>query len=373
MIITIYILSFIGLIYSCSIGFSIIGFLKQKKKKILDDTDFEKKQISVVIAARNEANNIIECLNSLLIQNYNKNDFEIIVIDDNSTDNTSSLVKQFIKLADIDVKLYSLDNKTSKKEALKLGVQKSKYSVIATTDADCVVPEKWLHHISNQFNNEIDMLIGPVIFKNNKGFLSAFQTLDMLAIQGLEFGTLYFKAPILNNAANLSYSKQKFTSLNGYDDYKTPSGDDVFLLKKFKSLDSVGGILSKEFIVETKAINTVKSFVNQRIRWSSKAKYYTDKILIFFSSIILIQNIGMVFIYLQLLFVEKYSYIFIILLLSKWLIDFILLFLVACFFERRKALFYFIPVQIIYPIYIVVISIMSMFVKFEWKGRKYNE
>jgi hypothetical protein len=68
---------------------------------------------------------------------------------------------------------------------------------------------------------------------------------------------------------------------------------------------------------------------------------------------------------------EKYRNYYIFLLLSKWLIDFILLFLVAAFFNRKKSMLYFIPVQVIYPFYILGVSVASIFLKFEWKGRKY--
>jgi len=343
----------------------------QSKSKIIFN---ENKKISVIIAVRNEEDNILKCLNTLLTQKYNKTDFEIIIIDDNSIDKTCEVILQRVKDTEVNVQLYHLIGKTSKKEALKLGIEKSSYPIIATTDADCSLPENWLNHISLQFNKKGSMLLGPVMFKNTKGFLPAFQVLDMLAIQGLEFGTLGFNSPILNNAANLSFYKEKYLQVNGYDSYKTPSGDDIFLLEKFKRKEKneIKGLLSNEFIVETIPENNFSSFFNQRLRWSSKAKYYSDKLLIYFGSIIFIQNIVSIFIYVQLPLVEKYRDIFIILLLTKWVIDFILLFLVACFFERRKALFYFIPVQIVYPIYIVFISIISMMTKYEWKGRKYN-
>jgi glycosyltransferase involved in cell wall biosynthesis len=355
------------------VGLSIIGFIRQKNENKSLSNNLENNKISVIIAVRNEEHNIITCLNSLVIQDFNKDDFEIIIVDDNSTDDTVNVINRFCSGLDYPIKVFSLQDTFSKKEALKYGVQKASYPIIATTDADCILPIKWLEQISEQFNANIEMLLGPVMFTKNKTFLEYFQVLDMLAIQGIEFGMLNFKHPILNNGANLSYSKKQFNILNGYDKYKTPSGDDIFLLEKFKKTNKIKGLLAKEFIVETKAEITLTNFINQRLRWASKTKYYKDKLLVFISSIVFFQNIIMVFIYSQLIFVEKYSLLFAILLLSKWLIDFILLFLVACFFDRRKALFYFIPIQIVYPIYIVIISITAMITTFEWKGRKYNE
>ena len=163
------------------------------------------------------------------------------------------------------------------------------------------------------------------------------------------------------------------SEIAGFDKFNTPSGDDIFLLEKLTSKNkNVKGLLKKDFIVETAAESTFLGFLNQRLRWSSKAKYYKSKLLLFFSSIILIQNISFLFICFGILLVEKFRMILIILLCSKWLIDFILLFLVASFYHRKKVLFYFIPVQIVYPFYIVLVWIASITMKFEWKGRKFN-
>ncbi|PJB15569.1 MAG: hypothetical protein CO118_02960 [Flavobacteriales bacterium CG_4_9_14_3_um_filter_32_8] len=330
-------------------------------------------KISVIIPVRNEADNIARCLDSLSNQNYNKANFEVIIIDDHSTDNTSEIVINYFKNSELNSRFYQLENTYTKKEGLKCGIEKSNYNIISSTDADCILPSNWLFNISIQINKKADMILGPVIFKEKPGFLSAFQQLDMLAIQSIEFGMLSYKKPILNNAANLTYLKEKFYVVNGFDQYNTPSGDDVFLLEKFKKHNkNVLGSLKEDFIVLTNQETSFSSFINQRLRWSSKAKYYSNSWLLFISTIVLIQNISLIFIYIGILFVEKYWIILLILLFCKWLIDFILLFLAASFFKRKKVLYYFIPVQVVYPIYLLFVWITSIMITFEWKGRNYN-
>ncbi|MDF1671895.1 MAG: glycosyltransferase [Vicingaceae bacterium] len=328
-------------------------------------------KISVLIPVRNEEEMIIKCLNSLENQNYDKLDFEIIIINDHSTDKSVELIKKHIDISSYDYSLYELIDQKSKKEALKLGVRNATYSIVATTDSDCELPKNWLNIIASKIDGK-DMLLGPLMFKNGKGFLNKFQILDMMAMQGLEFGTLNFGTPILNNAANLAYKKESLMDVGGYDNYLTPSGDDVFLLEKFINNNKliVGG-LTKSFIVETPSEKGLKAFFNQRRRWSSKSKFYKNKSLIFFSVIILIQNIVSLFIYIGLPLVENYSSVLTILLLSKWVIDFILLLLVASFFDKKRVLIYFIPVQLLYPIYLVGIWIASITMNYNWKGRKY--
>ena len=365
------IIVFTTILYCCSLCLMIRGFFKKWKLSKNENNDLGSPKISVIIAIRNESRTILSCLESLEKQSFDNANFEIILINDHSTDNTLDIINSFIDSTHINIKVYNLTDATSKKEALKYGVEKAKHSIISTTDGDCVLPKNWLSQTSGAFVNDIDMLLGPVVFNADKGFLYQFQTLDMLAIQGIEFGTLYYRKPILNNGANLSYKKEVYKEKKGYDDYKTPSGDDIFLLEKFNN-KQIEGILSKPFIVKTNIQNTFRDFWNQRLRWASKTKYYKNKLLIYFSWLIFIQNGFQMFIYYELLFSQKDATIFAILLLSKWLFDFILLFLTSSFFQRKKSLWYFIPVQILYPIYVIFIGASSKLMKFNWKEREFN-
>jgi len=344
----------------------IIGFIKLKNKQLDNKSSLK---ISVIVPVRNEENNIKLCLQSLLAQNYSSEDYEIIVVNDYCEDDTVSVIT---KLNSSQIRIIDLKKGSGKKEALKFGIENSQYDIILTTDADCTLPDNWLKQVVNSINGETDMILGPIVLSDQAGFLNAFQQLDMMAMQGVEFGWLNFNQPILNNAANLAFKKGKYNEVKGYDNYETPSGDDVFLLEKFKERDfKIKGVLHHDFIVETKPSLNIKMFINQRLRWASKSKFYKDKMIIFYALIIVLQNFIQLFIYYHVLFIEKFRMIYIILLLTKWLIDFILLFLVATFFKRRSSLLYFIPVQLIYPLYIMGISVASNFMKYEWKGRKY--
>jgi len=350
----------------------IVGFTRINVKKRVVRKPVNSSKISVIIPFRNEEELLLNCLGSLQNQIFDTNSYEVILVNDHSSDKSVELAENFIARSDINIRITSLTDKTTKKAALKQGVELATHSLIATTDADCILPTNWLQNISLTFSNNNSMLLGPVMFSKMPGFLSAFQTLDMLALQGVEFGALGFNKPILNNAANLSYTLASYKNVNGFDSFNTPSGDDIFLLEKFKFHNKkIEGLLSNDFIVETKPEATLSSFLNQRVRWASKSKYYKDKLLLLFSGLVLIQNISLLLIYVGILLVENHRLTFLFFLLTKWLIDFILLFLVASFFNRKSTMFYFIPVQFVYPIYIIIVWIASITLKFEWKGRKY--
>lgn len=327
--------------------------------------------ISVVIAVRNEEASIYSCLQHLADQDYPLDQFEIIIIDDHSEDQTGALVKQFIAHhPSLQVRLSVPEHGYSKKKAMESGVRMSRYGIIATTDADCAVPKNWLSTINASLSNEYSMMLGPVLQLPVTGFLGAFQLLDMMAMQGIGFGMLAQQRPVLNNGANLSFRKEAFYEVGGYDDHQTPSGDDVFLLEKFVGKDlKITGTFDRNFLVETKSEPNLKSFFHQRLRWSSKTKYYSNPVLISLGILIILQNLALLFIYTSLVLVEKKDFVWVILLLCKWLIDFILLFLVASRFKRRSILFYFIPVQVIYPCYVVLIWILSQLLRYEWKSR----
>lgn len=362
---------FIVFIVVYALAFSIVswGFYKKNKKNKIIENDTK---ISVVIAVRNEEENIKNCINSLLQQNFAISDFEIIVVDDHSLDSTIEIVEKYCG-KNHHIRLLKLVDKYAKKEAIKLGVENAKYPIIATTDADCVLPENWLKIISSQFEGDVSMLIGPIEFKEQNGFLNAFQQLDMFAMQGLTFGLLNYKKPILNNGANLSFQKQIFLNSFSKINQENPSGDDLFLLEQLKLKgENVIGFLHQKFIVETKSEETIFGFFNQRIRWASKSKYYKDNWLVFFSFLVLVVNLISIFIYFHLVLIDENRGVYIILLLTKWLIDFILLFLVSSFFEKRRKMTYFVPVQLVYPFYILAVGFLSFFIKFNWKGRVYN-
>ena len=358
--------------YVCSFVVVIIGFYKQTDKRNLINNKSEELKISVVIAVRNEELTIGNCVDSLLNQNYSHDFFEIIIVDDHSTDNTIEVLRSLSEKLK-NVSFYQLTNTYSKKEAVKFGVKHAIHEVIATTDADCILPPNWLNSIANKFNDKTSFLFGSVVLEDKPTYLNKFQQLDFSALQGLTFGTSYYNQPVMCNAANLSFKKEDYITLCDKLENKTPSGDDVFLLHQFKQNKQViSAFLNKNFIVQTKAEEKCKDFINQRVRWASKSKLYKDNLLLFFNYLVFFTNVSVLFIYYHIIFIEQNRGVYIILLLSKWVIDFILLFLVTSFFDKRKLMKYFLPTQLLYPFYIIGVGFISQFIKFTWKGRTYN-
>jgi glycosyltransferase involved in cell wall biosynthesis len=210
------------------------------KLKTFQTTSFQPATtFSVIIPARNEEKNIETCLRSVLQNNYPKNLYEIIVADDFSTDATPAIVQQ-LQTQFSNIKLVSLKNiiteniNSYKKRAIELSIEQSKSDWIITTDADCIIPLHWLSYFDAYIQkNERVFVAAPVMFNCDRSFLSIFQCLDFISLQGITAASVYAGAHSMSNGANLAYKKNAFYDVDGfrYADH-IASGDDMLLMHK---------------------------------------------------------------------------------------------------------------------------------------------
>ncbi|HEY1041006.1 MAG TPA: glycosyltransferase, partial [Bacteroidia bacterium] len=226
--------------------------------------------VSIIIPCRNEANNILHCLESIYNQSYPKQLIEIIVVDDHSDDITAQLVSE--EGGSIVTKLPM--GTSGKKAAITYGVNMASYELIITRDADTVCGKNWLQALVNEFKKEQpDMLIAPVTLKMEGTFINLFERLEYYAFTIITGGTAILKKPILCNGANLLFKKSTFLKVNGYaGNEKTASGDDVFLLNKIAALPGsmIRYLKNYEGTVFTNSATTINDFIQQRLRWAGK-------------------------------------------------------------------------------------------------------
>lgn len=339
-------------------------------------------KISVVIAARNESANIQKCLNSILAQNYPVHLFEIILVDDHSSDNTAGMVREnfgekvkIISLSDFitkDEKVISF-----KKRALATGIEQSEGALIVTTDADCWMGEKWLSTIAEFYEtNSVEMIVAPVRFSSDRSLLQLFQSLDFMTMQGITVATIRLRMGIMCNGANLAFSRAAFSAVNGYDGIEhLISGDDYLLQSKIK-LQYPDGVLylkSKDAIVDTLPQETWAGFFNQRIRWASKTGKYKDPIMTVVLSMVYLFNIGLFISFVAGFVQSRFFMLFCITGMLKILFELIFLFDVSRFFNRQKQLFYFPFFQPLHIIYIILAGFLSRLGTFSWKQRSVKQ
>lgn len=336
-------------------------------------------KFSVVIPFRNEAENLPKLLRSLHQLHYPKELFEIILVNDDSSDDSVEIIRQLLDASGIYFNIIN-NERTSpspKKDAITTAVKIAKYDWIVTTDADCELPEHWLHcfdHFIAKYNS--DFVVGPVAYKSDLNFFNAFQMLDFLSLQGTTIGAFGLRQPFLCNGANLAYKKSVFMYVNGFQGNETiASGDDVFLLQKVQKLKAykIDYLKCKDVIVQTNPVETLNELISQRIRWASKASAYKSWFSIATSVIVLAFNIGLIVTIVLAIFGIISVLLVILIWTTKIVLDSLFLYKTAKFFQQTVVLKYVAFSAIVYPFFSVYVALSSFLKGYKWKNRSFNK
>jgi cellulose synthase/poly-beta-1,6-N-acetylglucosamine synthase-like glycosyltransferase len=348
-------------------------------------------KITIIIPARNEEQHIGHCLQSIIQQTYPPELFEVIVVDDHSTDSTAAIVQSFAKrnIHCIFLKDFVTDHLNSyKKKAIETAITQSTGDLIVTTDADCFMGNNWLQTIASFYETYKPAFIAaPVSINCDNRFLAIFQALDFMTLQGITGASVYKKIHSMCNGANLAYEKIVFDEVGGFKGIDNiASGDDMLLMHKIyqRYPDRVLYLKSKEAIVQTQPMDTWKNFFNQRIRWASKADKYDDKrilgvlILVYFFNLLLLLLPVIALFHNFTLSVFNYqsdSYrisiitYWLLLLVFKTLVELFFLFPVAVFFDNQSILWWFPLAQPFHILYTIVAGWLGKFGSYTWKSR----
>ena len=314
--------------------------------------------LSVIVCARNEEKNLPDLLCAVAGQSY-KN-FELIVVNDHSSDETESIVHSFMA-ENPNFRIVNARGE-GKKNALKEGIAASSGEIIVQTDADCVPAEKWLETIAVYFaRSKSDFVIGPIKMVSSSAF-EEMQALEFMSLVASGAGAAAIEMPILCNGANLAYKRSVWEDAVHAQHEEFASGDDMFLLLSAKkSKKKITFLKSVEAIVTTKAEASVSGFLRQRQRWASKSAGYRDFSVLFTAFVVL----GLSVLFFILLLTGKFNLLLSVF-LWKGLIDLFFLFSTAPFFGLQKCLKWVFPVAAIYPFYIVYTAFTGIFKKKKW-------
>jgi len=370
------------LLYLFLIGSLIHGFDRVEDFKLKDLKP--KTKFSVIVPFRNETENLPQLLDSILQLNYPKLMFEVILVDDDSEDDSIEVINNIISkrpfdCAQGDIKIIK-NNRTSnspKKDAITTAIKIAKYDWIITTDADCTLPKYWLDTFEECIQtNQPNCIVAPVTYNDGSSFLKRFQILDVLSLQGATIGSFGLRLPFLSNGANFAYRKSVFQSTNGFTGNDTlASGDDIFLLEKFKKVDSkkVFYLKSDKAIVTTKPVSNLKLLIQQRLRWASKTSHNPNWFSKLVGLVVFLGNLACIAILPILFFGYVKPRIAVALVVIKLSIDFLLLFKTSRFFKQENVLFSYVWSCVFYPFFSVYIAILSLFKSYQWKGRTFKK
>lgn len=340
-------------------------------------------KITVVIPARNEADNIEACIQSILNNQYSPSLLEIIIADDFSTDDTAIIAGNLLEqhkagfVLSLSQHISSAERLNSyKKKALELAIAAASGELIVTTDADCIVPEKWLQHLAYAFQqNDAQFIAAPVSFTpavDGGLLLYFFQSLDFMTMQGITAASARLKLGNMCNGANLAFSKKAFNEVGGYKGIDhIASGDDMMLMYKISKKYPTQLVYLKQraAIVNTPVQPTWRSFLNQRIRWSSKADKYDDKKLTWILALVYFFNLNFPVLIIASLFDGRYFFVAWSLIVGKTLVELIFLHPVAKFYGKQQELMYFPLLQPLHILYVISAGFLGKFGTYQWKGR----
>jgi poly-beta-1,6-N-acetyl-D-glucosamine synthase len=367
----------VGLLFAYGILFQFYGSWWKQVPAFTANHAAPAVRISVIVPARNEAAHIEACIKSICLQDYPKNLYQLIVIDDNSDDNTFSLASSIAceGLQIICHRLPSVDNNTApKKRAIETAIGMASGQLVVTTDADCIVPAGWLSTLVNYYQQSGNVFIAaPVKITDAKSILSKFQALDFLTMQGITAAAVFKRFHNMCNGANLAYERAVFHAVDGFKGIDNiASGDDMLLMNKIAAQypGRLGYCKAGGAIVSTQAAAGWKAFFQQRIRWASKATHHEQRGIFMVLLLVYCTNL-LIFSFLLMGCWNRFALLlFLLLCIAKFFMELFFVKEVAHFFRQQYLVPWLLLLQPLHIIYIVASGLLGQFTSYEWKGRK---
>lgn len=342
----------------------------------IKDTSLPDEYISIIIPFRNESQNILESLQSIEGQDYPKDKFEAIFVNDFSDDDSLELL--FRAKKSFNIKIISVPEDYSKyqhkKRAIRFGIENSMGSIIVTTDADCIHSKKWLRTLVGQFDDETGFVSGPVEFIEESTLFNRMQKLEFAGLVLTGAGLIGIEEPIICNAANIAYRKKAFEQVSGFSyKHSLSSGDDELLMQKIKKETAykIKFCMNKDAVVKTSSNRSLNQFYQQRKRWASKGLFYSNHYLILKLILIFLFYISFP---LQLVLGIFYNPIFLVSMLVcfsiKAMMEYLILKTGADNLFNNSILRPFIPAELLHIPYILIAGISGTLGNYIWKERK---
>ena len=237
--------------------------------------------VSVIICARDEDENLARNLPGVLVQSY-PSTFEVVAVNDNSLDDSKyilqELKKKFKSLNVVELTQEAV-HISGKKYPLSVGIREAKHEVLLLTDADCVpASEFWIEKMQNGYDENIEIVLGYGAYHKKKGLLNKlirFETFHT-ALQYLSYALA--GTPYMGVGRNLSYKKTLFFKNKGFSSINhIPSGDDDLFINKSATKKNTAVVIDPDAITLSIPKTTWGSWLRQKSRHYTTAKYYKPK------------------------------------------------------------------------------------------------
>lgn len=374
MLIIIYILYCILALYITYVIYFIIGWLRTKTFNTQDPVKFP--TVSIIIPVRNEEKYIEKLLRNIQSQSYPADKFDVIVIDDYSTDNTVAIINS-LNIPNVRIIPLKVEGEiyAYKKMAITTGVNNSNAELIVSTDGDCSMDQHWLSSIVSFYtSNSFKLISSPVAFHQEKNWFEKIQTVEFQYLIGVGASCMRNGMPSTCNGANLAYTRELFHEINGFEGIDDIAfGDDELLLHKvYKHYpDGIGFNKNRNSIVYTYAKSNLKEFVEQRKRWAKKNANYFDKRLMAMVLSVFLMNVALFIAIPFSFFYTDIKNFLIISFLIKLVFDGIFMLMLLNFFGKTRYILFAPIVLFFYIFYFIYLGIIgNIGTTYQWKGRK---
>ncbi|MBP1640904.1 MAG: glycosyl transferase family 2 [Bacteroidetes bacterium] len=255
---------------------SILKYRKKSDKGIVPFAE-ELPPVSVIICAKNESENLSLFLPTILEQDYPC--FEVIVVNDGSTDETSDLLQELSLIYPNLYRTFVPENaniRSTKKLGLTIGIKAAKFDVLLFTDADCKpTSNKWIANMARNFAQNTEFVLGYGAYMHEKGFMSRMISFDTLFIGIQSLGYALTGHPYMGVGRNMAYLKETFVRMKGFSkSLAIQSGDDDLFVNDGANEYNTRVEISPESVTWSVPKSTFRSWFRQKERHLSTSAFY---------------------------------------------------------------------------------------------------
>lgn len=330
-----------------------------------------KPAVAIVVPVRNEKENLPTLLLSLFDQDYPKDKYRVIIVDDHSDDGSLTIAETCFRQQSAINYLLLNNPGNSKKDALNYGVMHSDAELIVTTDADTIRDRQWISSIVHAYSvNSSHLVCSPVRLTGAENFFHRIQQAEFLGLNTLSAAGIHGNMPLFCSGANLAFSRSAYSNIQGYEGSRSVSGDDTQLMLKINKRFPGRIIFNKDerAIVSTPVVSNEKDFISQRRRWASKITSSLTGFTILSAIAAWIVHALMLIHFVKLM-IRPDVPAFLLFACIKIIPEILLLKSAGKFFREKISTSLLLAAQPFYCLYIVIIGILFPFT-FNWKGRK---
>jgi cellulose synthase/poly-beta-1,6-N-acetylglucosamine synthase-like glycosyltransferase len=355
------------------LGYIIISiklFLSLNNLNYLTETN--QLNASIIVSLHNEEKNVKQLVDSLVQQDYPKKKIEIILVNDRSTDRTQELLEKARNYFD-NIKIISIDKLyegfAPKKFAIDTALKQAKGEIILLTDADGRPAPKWIKTMVFYFSENTGIVIGNAPYFDNT-LIQKTLAMEYFSHSTIAAATAGLGYPLTCVGTNMAYRKKVYMEINGFGEFKSVhSGDDDLFLQRVRENTNweIRYATSKESHVKNTPPNSLKQFVQQRLRYASKGFRYPFKVTISLITYYLFNLLLFLFVIFSLIN-SVYLNLFLIVIFLKGLVDYSLLKKSSKILSAKIYFKVFPIVFILHIPYVLIFGLMGNIIKYKWAG-----